>query len=518
MAAAKLNSHCIIYLFQCVELSSLLQLRLVCRGFFEFSYHAAVYCCHQYKICPKSTETLDNYYFQRLAKIFPHLRWFSISWPYHHLLNSSSLAQLLTYFPRLQSLELSGCIQIDDSSLELLRQRYNYANCAATFKFSLQNLRFLSLASCKRITNHAILSSLCAINSLTVLNLSETNLHTESMTGLGEMSNITWLSLRNCTFLDDSSISTLFNCPEPINFLTYDETFLISLRKQLNPISTSIKHLDLYNCAKLTTLSLQIIEFVAFLLSNSDRKGCCTCQQSNLHSKSSLLHPWDEFGIEFPAAKPKRSLISPEFRDNVEGEGWNYPQNSENCLESSFLLESLNFSINGLAESTKANDKIAIELIHLQNFMVSKCFCLDFIPKLPSLKSLCIADMVSPINPHLSLFCSVCSEIEALNLSSNPGVNDLSLEIVAKLCNLSSLDVSRCSKITSAGLKPLIERQKLTQLDLQYCTTIDYEGILSLMHIKGLKLLKLRGILSNLSDTIQYYQQMKPQCLVVGNN
>lgn len=116
--------------------------------------------------------------------------------------------------------------------------------------------------------------------------------------------------------------------------------------------------------------------------------------------------------------------------------------------------------------------------------------------KLKSL-SLVKCSGVRDLPPQASLL-SPCDSLRSLSIRSCAGFGSRSLAMVGKLCpQLHHLDLSGLTRITDAGLLPLLESSKagLVKVNLTHCLNVTDEVVLSLARLHGetLELLNLDG-------------------------
>lgn len=87
-------------------------------------------------------------------------------------------------------------------------------------------------------------------------------------------------------------------------------------------------------------------------------------------------------------------------------------------------------------------------------------------------------------------FLAGADNLKVLDIAES-AINDDGLQSVARLENLSDLDLSFNTRITDEGLKHLVGLKNLEQLDLESCEAITDEGIKTIARIFSLKYLSL---------------------------
>lgn len=141
----------------------------------------------------------------------------------------------------------------------------------------------------------------------------------------------------------------------------------------------------------------------------------------------------------------------------------------------------------------------------LENLLLEECHMitqrgiLNAVSNCSKLKSLSLVKCLGVRDlPPQAFLLPPCNSLRSLSIRSCPGFGSTSLAMVGRLCpQLHHLDLSGLTRITDAGLRPLLENAEagLVKVNLTNCLNLTNEVVLSLarLHGESLELLNLDG-------------------------
>lgn len=391
-------------------------------------------------------------------------------------LSHDQIAILTTEIPSLLYLDIAGCDQITDLSLELISSRLtrlthlNISDCKGIHfdgikaVTHLTSLTYLDLSDCSVEINDVNLQLISFhLSRLTHLKINHCkNFSSIGIQSLKDLTNLTHLEMQWCRGLDDTSVQILAHHLKQLTYLN------INNARDLSPIGfqaleafKNLTHLEMEFCQELDDVSFHLItpyltQLTYLNISNSNLSSNGIKAIVHLKNLSYLdvsrCNGLDDTSLQFITPKlEKLSQLIMRACNNVESPG------VQAIAHLSTLTHLDVFVCKGMDDISL--QVIAPKLTRLTHFNAFGCKNLQ-------------SEGIKTIAHFKNL--------THLNLSFNQSLDDSALQaLVPHLTNLSHLEISDSRCITKAGIQALAKLVNLTHLDLKD-TNLDDESLQNL--------------------------------------
>lgn len=384
-------------------------------------------------------------------------------------INSNKLAQIYSFFPKLEELILLDC-SIDDACLQEIAKFKHLIklNLAQNKKItsiqhlsSLKNLRELTLFECNGLTDIG-LAALGALPQLNSLSLSSCRTFTsKAFAQLPPLENLSSLYLSNCPSIDDECLLMINNLFLNLRAIYLNDCKNISDKGLASLTDLPLIGIDLSGCDGITKVGIETV----LKKSSQLEIGATNCKQVKIEDVNKIRqnmqrveaikvetsrHPATsgyDFNELFKEANGDLTKISPDELETVEEE----------------------------ARSTRELDLDAVPLDPAKLKAILELF--PMLLKL-SLKNCGLTnECIAVIGAHKNL--------ESLELIANNAIT--SIDALRGLKKLVSLELNACNGLTDEGMKALGELEGLISLLLSDCNTLTSKMFTYLIPSNNLK-------------------------------
>lgn len=315
-----------------------------------------------------------------------------------------TLKDIVTKVPDIESLNLSGCLIVCDSTI------------SHTFSSDVLTLKVLNLSLCKSITDRSLEKIAQYLKNLEILELGGCSYITNVgmlliALGLKKLKN---LNLRSCPHISDTGIGHLCGLDPECN----------KLESQPAPGNFELECLGLQDCQKLTDKALKHI-----------CSGMAHIKSINLSFCGNIT----DLGLKFLAKMTSLKDLNVRSCDNVTDRGLGYLSEGGSRLEALDVSFCENIGDQGL-------QFLAHGMYSLHSLSLSACNISD---------------------DGLITIVGALPDIITLNIGQCGKITDRSLtEIGRNLKSLKSIDLYGCTRISTIGLEKIMKLPCLNTLNL----------------------------------------------------
>ncbi|GMH44944.1 hypothetical protein BSKO_12901 [Bryopsis sp. KO-2023] len=395
----------------------------------------------------------------------------------HHRLIASTITDdcivQLNALSRLHTVNLSQCVHVSDDGLAVLAKNHpnltsvNISGCVAVTERGiaelgrLKNLQHLELPWCLKVTDQAI-RSLAIVPRMKSLNLSGCQLiHEEGVMALSSFVHLESLNLLNTGYskpcVTDAVLFQLSGLKN-LTQLSVGGMQLQNTRVSDNGLAMIAAHhpklrnlclmwLDVSDVGVMSLVTLTELRVLSL-------RGCARVTRGAIRHVATLPYLEDLNLLNMP--------LLDVTDDTVEE-----------------LQPLNNLSSLGLGDMHMGNLLTDNGMMNLAGFN--------------NLKSLSLAFFQwhfagSGMAPLLKL-----ANLKSIDLQGSSSVNDSTLSVIGLIKGITSLQLSRCVRITSLGMKHIVGLNDLESLSLSHCHRIDDTGMQHLGKVPSLTTLVLSG-------------------------
>lgn len=384
-------------------------------------------------------------------------------------INSNKLAQIYSFFPKLEELILLDC-SIDDACLQEIAKfkhliKLNLAQnkeiTSIQHLSSLKNLRELTLFECNGLTDIG-LAALGALPQLNSLSLSFCKTVTsKAFAQLPPLENLSSLYLSNCPSIDDECLLMINNLFLNLRAIYLDGCKNISDKGLASLTDLPLIGINLSGCDGITKVGIET------LLKKSSQLEIATnnCRQVKSEDVNKIRQNMQRVEATKVEASRQFATSGYDFNELFKEANGDLTKISPDELE----------TVERAAHSTRELDLDAVPLDPAKLKAILELF--PMLLKL-SLKNCGLTnECIAVIGAHRNL--------ESLELIANNAIT--SIDALRGLKKLVSLELKACNGLTDEGMKALGELEGLISLLLSDCNTLTSKMFTYLIPSNNLK-------------------------------